>query len=68
MEDKLVGKGGKKGYITERNGRSSWELQGIVAFRTCQWNELMFELTKQIMDLKNCIYEAKQGISTHYTF
>jgi len=27
-------------YITERNGRSSWERQGIVEFCTCQWNEL----------------------------
>jgi len=31
--------GGWKGYITERNGRSSRERQGIVAFCTCQWNE-----------------------------
>ena len=29
---------GKK-YITERNGRSFWERQGIVAFCTCQWDE-----------------------------
>ena len=28
-----------KKYITERNGRSSWEWQGIIAFRTCQWND-----------------------------
>jgi hypothetical protein len=32
-------KGGRKKYITERNGRSSWEWQGIVEFCTCQWNE-----------------------------
>ena len=32
-------KGGRKGYITERNGRSSWERQAIIAFCTCQWNE-----------------------------
>jgi nucleoid-associated protein YejK len=24
--------------MTGRNGRSSWERQGIVAFCTCQWN------------------------------
>ena len=36
MEEWLVEKGGKKKYITERNGRSSWKLQGIVAFCTCQ--------------------------------
>jgi len=30
---------GGKGYITERNRRSSWERQGIVTFCTCQWNE-----------------------------
>jgi len=32
-------KGGRKKYITQRNGRSSWELQGIVTFCACQWNE-----------------------------
>ena len=35
----MVERGGRKGYITERNGRSSWEQQGIIAFCTCQWNE-----------------------------
>jgi hypothetical protein len=48
-EDRRIvgGKGWKKRvytvyiyiYITERNGRSSCEWQGIVAFCTCQWNE-----------------------------
>ena len=41
MADQLVEKGGRKGYPTERNGRSSCELQGIIAFSTCQWNEWM---------------------------
>ena len=41
-EDFLVEKGGRKGYITERNGRSSWERQGIVAFCTCQRNEYIY--------------------------
>jgi hypothetical protein len=27
----------------ERNGRSSWEQQGIVAFCTCQRNEWVIE-------------------------
>ena len=31
--------GGRKGYITKRNGRSSSEWQGIILFCTCQWNE-----------------------------
>jgi len=43
MEEQLVEKGGRKKYVTERNGRSSWERQGIVAFSTCQWNEWMNE-------------------------
>jgi hypothetical protein len=30
--------GGKK-YMTERNGRSSCEWQGIVESCICQWNE-----------------------------
>ena len=40
-EDGRMEKGGRKNYITERNGRSSWERRGIVAFCTCQWNEWM---------------------------
>jgi len=39
MEEYVLEKGGREKYITERNGRSSWEQQGIVAFCTCQWNE-----------------------------
>jgi hypothetical protein len=35
----LVEKSGRKKQKTERNGRSSCEQQGIVAFCTCQWNE-----------------------------
>jgi hypothetical protein len=35
------GEGYRKKYITEGNGRSSWERQGIVTFCTCQWNEWM---------------------------
>jgi len=30
---------GRKEYITERNGRSSSERQGIIVFCTCQWSE-----------------------------
>jgi hypothetical protein len=42
-DGRLVGgkveKGGKKGYMSERIGRSFREWQGIVAFCTCHWNE-----------------------------
>ena len=38
MEYYLVEKGRRKEYITERNGRSSWERRGIFEFCTCQWN------------------------------
>jgi len=39
-DGRLVGgKSGRKGCITERNGRSFLEQQGIVTFCTCQWNE-----------------------------
>jgi hypothetical protein len=31
--------GGRKRYITERNGRSFCEQQDIVAFCTCHWDE-----------------------------
>jgi hypothetical protein len=41
-DGRLVG-GGKKGYITDRDRRSSRKRQRIVAFCTCQWNELMNE-------------------------
>ena len=33
------GEGWQKNYVTERNGRSCWERQGIVEFCACQWNE-----------------------------
>jgi hypothetical protein len=42
MEDgRIVGGEGwwEKVLYTERNGRSSWEWQGIVTVCTCQWNE-----------------------------
>ena len=42
MADQLVEKGGREEYITVRNGRSSWERQGIVAFSTFQRNEWMY--------------------------
>jgi len=35
------GEGRQEKYVTDRNGRSSWEWQGIVAFCTCEWNEWM---------------------------
>jgi ribosomal protein L33 len=41
-DGRLVGgEGGRKKYVTERNGRSSWERQVIVTFCTCQRNEWM---------------------------
>jgi len=36
---RLMEKGGRKKYKTERNRRSFREQQGIVAFCTCQWDE-----------------------------
>jgi hypothetical protein len=39
-DGRIVGGEGWQGkYKTERNGRSSWERQGIVAFCTCRWKE-----------------------------
>ena len=32
--------GARQGYITKKNGRSSWEHHGIIAFCTCQRNEM----------------------------
>jgi hypothetical protein len=34
------GEGWEETYMTERNGRSSWERQGIVTFCVCQWNRI----------------------------
>jgi len=48
MEEQLVEKGSRKMYVTERNGRSSWERQGIAAFCTCQWNEWMYSYMYEI--------------------
>jgi hypothetical protein len=39
MKELLVEKSGRKKYITETNGRSSLEQQGIVVFCICQWTE-----------------------------
>jgi hypothetical protein len=39
MEEQLLEKGGRGKYMTERNGRSSRELQGIVAFCKFQRNK-----------------------------
>jgi len=33
-----VERSGRKKCMTGRNGRGSWERQGITAFCTCQWN------------------------------
>jgi hypothetical protein len=38
-DGRIVGREGWQEKLTERNGRSSSERQGIVAFCTCQWNE-----------------------------
>ena len=43
-------KGGRKNYITERNGRSCWEQQGIVAFCTCQWSEWIIKCIKWLKE------------------
>jgi hypothetical protein len=53
-----VEKSGRKNYITERNGRSSWEWQEIFAFYTCQCNEW-----KKVYEKKVLIY--KTNISTY---
>jgi len=37
-DGRLVGGKGWKESVYNRNGRSSWERQGIIAFCTCQWN------------------------------
>jgi hypothetical protein len=50
VEEYLVGKGGRIVYITERNGRSFWERQGIVAFCTYQWNEWIDWFIHSFMD------------------
>ena len=44
-------KDGRKKYITERNGRTCWERQGIVAFCTWQWNEWMKPLICLVLSL-----------------
>jgi hypothetical protein len=39
MEEQWMEMGDRKKHITERNGRSSLEEQGIITFCTCQWSE-----------------------------
>ena len=52
MEELLVERGGRKKYITDRNGRWSWERQGIVASWTCQWNERLTEWMNECTNFK----------------
>ena len=51
IEEKLVGQGERKKYIKERNGRRSWERQGIVEFCTYQWNEMNEWLHDMVLHL-----------------
>ena len=37
MEEWSAERSGRKKCVTGRNGRGSWERQGITAFCTCQW-------------------------------
>ena len=37
MEEWSAERSGRKNCMTGRNGRGSWERQGITAFCTCQW-------------------------------
>jgi len=46
----------------ERNGRSSWEQQGIVAFCTCQWNEWM----KGLCDLQTWSFQIDGGLGCSF--
>ena len=39
------GEGWQGKYLTERNGRSCWERQGIVTFCTWQWDDWMNEFS-----------------------
>jgi hypothetical protein len=44
--------------MTGRNGRSSWEQQGIIAFCTCQWNRISHkqqDFLKNITEHKMCV-------------
>ena len=42
MEEWSVERSGRKKCMTGRNGRGSWERQGITAFCTCQWIDWLF--------------------------
>jgi len=47
-------KGGKKGYITERNGRSSWKWQEIIAFCTpMEWMNEISTYNRSYLKRKN---------------
>jgi hypothetical protein len=56
MDEQLVEKSGRKKYITERSGTSSWEEQGIVAFCIRWMNEWM----TWISACKNHIFRGKK--------
>jgi hypothetical protein len=47
-------------YITERNGRSCLERQGIITFCTCQWDEWMGCLSVELP-----VAKSSQGLGPH---
>ena len=59
MEEWLMEKGGREKYITERNGKSTWERQGIVPFCTCQRNEWILKYTCE--DVKQWTWNFRWG-------
>ena len=53
MEEWLEERSGRKKCMTGRNGRGSWERQGITAFCTCQWIDWL--KSSYLNDINSCI-------------
>ena len=70
MEKWSVESSGRKKCMTGRNGRGSWERQGITAFCTCQWIDwLTWNVTLQVHPWNtrhnSCISAPKFLIHVH---
>jgi len=57
MEEWSAERSGRKKCITGRNGRGSWERQGITAFCTCQWIDWLIYVVMTAM----CVVRASHA-------
>ena len=69
MEELSAERSGRKKCMTGRNGRGSWERQGITAFCTCQWIDWLIVAILVISVLKKAAHQKdirkSDGTASH---